>query len=157
VKDHHFKGCLWQYHSKLHGQKDLWYWSQLQLKIIIFSFISNLSKKLSFLWCPRGNHIKLFYSRFCVFNCKECLLKGKDQYSWPPCTNQFRSTAFHTETISKQPILKRRLTVLSHPLRYGFPGTTIRSPPSLTFESISEPLSPYQTPVCRQAPMFIER
>ncbi len=30
---------------------------------------------------------------------KESLLKGKDQYSRPPYTNQFRSAAFHAETI----------------------------------------------------------
>jgi hypothetical protein len=29
---------------------------------------------------------------------KEFLNKGKDQYSWPPSTFQFRSAAFHTET-----------------------------------------------------------
>ncbi len=27
------------------------------------------------------------------------LLKGKDQYNWPPCTNKFRSTAFYSENI----------------------------------------------------------
>jgi hypothetical protein len=35
------------------------------------------------------------------FECKirEVLLKGKAQYSWPPCTNQFRSTPFYIENI----------------------------------------------------------
>jgi len=46
---------------------------------------------------------------------RECLLKGKDQYGWPPCTNKF--SVFLTETILffliKQP---RRSTILSHRL-----------------------------------------
>ncbi len=29
----------------------------------------------------------------------ENLLKGKDQYSWPPCTNLFRSVPFYIENI----------------------------------------------------------
>ncbi len=29
-----------------------------------------------------------------ISHTKEPLLKGKDQYSWPPCTNYFRSAAF---------------------------------------------------------------
>ncbi len=29
---------------------------------------------------------------------RELLLKGKDQYGWPPWTYEFRSAAFHTET-----------------------------------------------------------
>ncbi len=30
---------------------------------------------------------------------KEVLLKGKAQYSWPPCTNQFWSSPFYIENI----------------------------------------------------------
>ncbi len=30
---------------------------------------------------------------------KEVLLKGKDQYGWPPCTNQFRSATLYIENI----------------------------------------------------------
>ncbi len=30
---------------------------------------------------------------------KELLLNGKAQYSWPPCTNQFRSAAFDIVSI----------------------------------------------------------
>ncbi len=30
---------------------------------------------------------------------REVLLKGKDQYSWPPCTNKFRSAPFNIEKI----------------------------------------------------------
>ncbi len=48
---------------------------------------------------------------------KESLLKGKDQYDLPPCTNQLRSAALHSENIfiyfTKQPILMRRSTTLS--------------------------------------------
>ncbi len=45
----------------------------------------------------------------------------------PPCTNKFRSTAFHTENIffffTKQPTLMRRSTVLGLPLQKKFPGS----------------------------------
>ncbi len=39
-----------------------------------------------------------------VFGCanswiREALLKGKDQYGWPPCTYWFRSAAFQTEIL----------------------------------------------------------
>ncbi len=30
---------------------------------------------------------------------RESLLRGKDQYSWPPCTNLFKPEALYTETI----------------------------------------------------------
>ncbi len=29
----------------------------------------------------------------------EVLLKGKAQYGWPPCTNEFRSAPFYIESI----------------------------------------------------------
>ncbi len=32
-----------------------------------------------------------------ISSSRESLLKGVDQYGWPPQTNQFRSAAFHTE------------------------------------------------------------
>ncbi len=43
---------------------------------------------------------------------KEALLKGKAQYSWPPCTNSFRSASFDIANIiyyfTKQaPIIRR--------------------------------------------------
>jgi hypothetical protein len=48
---------------------------------------------------------------------REPLLKGKDQYRWPPCTKEFRSAAFYIENLfflfTKQPILMRRSIVLS--------------------------------------------
>jgi hypothetical protein len=51
----------------------------------------------------------------------EFLLKGLAQYSWPPCTNQFRPAAFNTENIcsffTKHVILTRRSTVLSNTLQ----------------------------------------
>ncbi len=31
--------------------------------------------------------------------CKEVLLKGKAQYGWPPCTNQFRWAPFYIENV----------------------------------------------------------
>jgi hypothetical protein len=47
----------------------------------------------------------------------EVLLKGKAQYSWPPCTNLFRSAPFYIENIiyrfTKQATLIRRSTVLN--------------------------------------------
>jgi hypothetical protein len=30
---------------------------------------------------------------------RESLLKGKDQYGWPPCTDRFGSAAFNTENV----------------------------------------------------------
>ncbi len=47
--------------------------------------------------------------------------KGKAQYSWPPCTNQLRSTPLYIENIiclslTKQATLMRRSTVLSLPI-----------------------------------------
>ncbi len=30
---------------------------------------------------------------------RESLLKGKDQYSWPPCTNKLRSAVFDNANI----------------------------------------------------------
>ncbi len=75
---------------------------------------------------------KLFWSsnysleRHCLVDQdREVLLKGKAQYSWPPCTNQFRSQPFHIENISyfftKQTTLMRRSIVLSLPLQLMFP------------------------------------
>ncbi len=56
---------------------------------------------------------------------REALLKWKAQYSWPPCTNQFRSTAFdHSNIIyffTKQASSMRRSTVLSRPIHLVFP------------------------------------
>jgi len=52
---------------------------------------------------------------------REVLLKGKSQYGWPPCINQFRSAPFYIENIinlfynTKQATLMRRSTVLSLP------------------------------------------
>jgi hypothetical protein len=48
-------------------------------------------------WVKDEAGIDEYYSG--VSGSRESLLKGKDQYSLPPCTNQFRSAAFHTETI----------------------------------------------------------
>ncbi len=52
------------------------------------------------------------------------LLKGKAQYSWPPCTNKFRTDTFDNANIiyfsTKQATLMRRSTVLSLPLQKEF-------------------------------------
>ncbi len=59
----------------------------------------------------------------------EPLQKGKDQYSWPPCTNLFRSAPFYIENFIyppyKQATLTRRSTVLSLPFQLVFPGTLV--------------------------------
>ncbi len=34
-----------------------------------------------------------------IRRCREDLLKGKDQYNWPPCPNLFRLAPFHIETV----------------------------------------------------------
>jgi len=53
----------------------------------------------------------------CKCICREVILKGKTQYSWPPCTNEFKSSHFYIENIfsffTKQATLLRRSTVLS--------------------------------------------
>ncbi len=53
----------------------------------------------------------------CKWTTRESLLKGKDQYSWPPCTNQFRLASFLAVTMffsfTKQPTLMRTSNVLS--------------------------------------------
>ncbi len=58
---------------------------------------------------------------------KEPLLKGKAQYGWPPCTNQFRSVAFDIANIiysfTKGVTVMRRSIVLSLlPFQLVFPG-----------------------------------
>jgi hypothetical protein len=51
------------------------------------------------------------------------------QYSWPPCTNLFRSAAFDIANIiyffTKQATLMRRSTVLNLPLQLVFPAIAI--------------------------------
>ncbi len=58
---------------------------------------------------------------------REPLLKGKASYSWPPCTNYFRSAAFDTSNIiyllTNQANFMRRSTVLSLSLQLVFPAT----------------------------------
>ncbi len=57
----------------------------------------------SFIIChlPKGVHFLLIQSNLDPLNfCSgESLLKGKDQYRWPPQTNKLRSAAFHAETV----------------------------------------------------------
>jgi len=57
---------------------------------------------------------------------RESLLKGKDLYSWPPCTNKFRSVIFilklYFSFFTKHLILMRRSTVLNLPLQLGCPA-----------------------------------
>ncbi len=63
---------------------------------------------------------------------REALQKGKAQYCWPPCTNEFWSSPFHTENItniffSKQAISMRSSTVLSlaPPYSLMLPGSCL--------------------------------
>ncbi len=55
---------------------------------------------------------------------REPLLKRKDQYIRPPCTNKFRSAAFENGNniyyFTKQATLMRRSTVPSLPLQLEF-------------------------------------
>jgi hypothetical protein len=77
-------------------------------------------------WCF-ANVQKPLHS--CKSLTRESLLKGTNQYSWPPCSSSFSLATFDTETlfffISKQTILMRRSTVLSFPLQLVFPGLTL--------------------------------
>ncbi len=60
---------------------------------------------------------------------REVLLKGKAQYSWPPCINQFRSAPFILKILltssTKQATLMGRSTVLSLPLMLVYPASTL--------------------------------
>jgi hypothetical protein len=67
---------------------------------------------------------------FCSYDmpsAREPLLKGKAQYSWPPCNNRFMSAPFIFQILftffTKQPTLMRRSTVLRLPLQLGFPAS----------------------------------
>jgi hypothetical protein len=44
-------------------------------------------------------HCTFLYLLINEWKSREALLKGKDQWSWPPCSNEFRSTTFSTEKI----------------------------------------------------------
>jgi hypothetical protein len=48
---------------------------------------------------------------------RESLVKGKNQYDWPPCIYKFRPTAFYSENIvfTKQPILMEKQTYFAFP------------------------------------------
>ncbi len=37
--------------------------------------------------------------KYGIYQTRESFLKGKDQYSWPPCANKFRSGAFKNENM----------------------------------------------------------
>jgi len=65
---------------------------------------------------------RLIENIYWVAQTRETLLKGKSQYSWPPCTNWFRSAPFTT-----QATLMRRSTVLSLSLQLLFPAKTTGS------------------------------
>ncbi len=58
----------------------------------------------------------------------EVLPQGNAQYSWPPCTNEFRSAPLYIENsiylFTKQATLMRRSTVLSLPPQSIFPAAT---------------------------------
>ncbi len=59
-------------------------------------------------------------------------MKGMGQYSWPPCTNLFRSAPFRVKILfiffTKQAQLIRRSTVPSLPPQLVFPGLIIDLP-----------------------------
>ncbi len=54
---------------------------------------------------------------------REVLLKGKAHYSWPLCTNQFRSAPIY-DFFTKQVTSMRRSTVLTLPPHLVFPANT---------------------------------
>ncbi len=62
----------------------------------------------------------MYYFVSTILFYRETLLKGKAQYSWPPCTNLFR-LVFIIYFLTKQATLKRRSTVLSLPFQLVFP------------------------------------
>jgi hypothetical protein len=55
----------------------------------------------------------------------EKLLKGKDQYDWPPYTNQFISTAFYSENIL---VLFYKTSCLNKEINRTEPSPSVRVP-----------------------------
>ncbi len=73
-------------------------------------------------WTSRRYFVKNFRLQTKIKN-RESLLKGKDQYRWPPCTNLFRSAPFDNANVyffTKQATLMRRSTVFNLPLQLVF-------------------------------------
>jgi len=65
---------------------------------------------------------------------REVLLKGKTQYGWPPCTNQFRSAPFYIENIIN---LFYKTSYLNEEVNCIEPSPLVSIPcPSLIFEPI---------------------
>ncbi len=66
-----------------------------------------------------AHFLKSSLETLCKRPCRKALLKGKAQYSWPPCTNLFRSAPFYIKILfpffTKQATLMRRSIVLSLP------------------------------------------
>ncbi len=56
---------------------------------------------------------------------RESLLKGKDQYGWPPCTNYLRSAAFNTE---KSIFLYYKISYLNEEVNRTEPSFSERVP-----------------------------
>ncbi len=85
-------------------------------------------------------HSNLFSDKLFISSTREVLLKGKAQYSWPPCTKWFNQLLFILQILftffTKQATLMRRSTVLSLPPQLVFPASafiTTHFYPSLMF------------------------
>jgi hypothetical protein len=77
-------------------------WPLSDVMFYLHSGITNLSLyKHWFIWKEMAfaNRLKEQHQHMSqhVLLTREALVKGKDQYGWPPYTNKFRSAAFQTE------------------------------------------------------------
>ncbi len=84
------------------------------------------------------------------------LLKGKDNYGWPPCNNYFRSVAFQNKNIvsSLEPILMRRSTVLSLFRQLGFLGLHVQYVQGFTMCATSILMKPGTNGIRLFPPLF---
>jgi hypothetical protein len=121
----------------------IWWWYHLDWEnrngSIYLKNIFTLTSKNRMLSNTRYN--KKDYKNLCAFiktrsmgvgaksRNREVLLKGKTQYSWPPCTSLFRWAPFKLKImfmfLTKQATLMRRSTVQSLPLQLVFPGRSL--------------------------------
>ncbi len=102
-----------------------WQWQTLQL-ITLWQQLWLKITQYNPLWPVISNILGLYL----IMKCSgEVLLKGKAQYSWAPCTNQFISSPFLIENIvyvfTKQATLMRSLTVLNLSPQLVFPESSI--------------------------------
>ncbi len=76
------------------------------------------AKNLLLTWCKFSKNLR--FLKWLLDLGRESSLKGKDKYSWPPCTNKFKYSWEVLFSFTLQAALTRRSSVLSLPMQYGF-------------------------------------